>query len=52
MGLTSTAAEGPHYAKILDCGLAKAVAGGDAAGTAAAAAGVSFTGGLVAGTAG
>lgn len=41
------------YAKILDCGLAKATRGGavGAAG-AAAALGVSFTGGLVAGTAG
>ena len=41
---------GSPYAKILDCGLTKAVGGGGAA--AAAAAGVSFTGGLVAGTAG
>ena len=38
------------YAKLMDCGLTKMLKG--AAGEAAAAAGVSFTGGLVAGTAG
>ena len=44
---------GSPYAKILDCGLTKAVGGGSGGGgAAAAAAGASFTGGLVAGTAG
>lgn len=42
-------AGGDPYAKLLDCGLAKAVRGG---GAAAAAAGASFTGGLAAGTLG
>ena len=41
---------GSPYAKLLDCGLAKALRGG--AGAAAAAVGASFTGGLAAGTAG
>ena len=42
--------EGALYAKLLDCGLAKALRGG--AGDAEIAAGASFTGGLAAGTAG
>lgn len=50
IGLTRLVKGGPLSPKILDCGLAKAIRGAD--GAAAAAAGVSFTGGLIAGTAG
>jgi len=50
IGLTRLVKGGPLSPKILDCGLAKAIRGAD--GAAAAAAGVSFTGGLVAGTVG
>ena len=50
VGLGAQPGGGSPYAKILDCGLAKAVKGGAA--EAAAARGVSFTGGLTAGTPG
>jgi len=49
VGLARRRRDGPLCPKILDCGLAKAIRGAD---EAAAAVGVSFTAGLVAGTAG